>query len=145
MLVLDTTILVDALHRKAAALRKIVELEETEETICTTQINVLELYKGAYLPTKSDEDLQKIKKLLDAFVVLHIDDDTYECFAALSAELKSRGEPISDFDELIAAITMTNGAAVVSTDNHFKRIPGLRLISYWTYIEDNLTYIIMLF
>ncbi len=130
MLVLDTTILVDALHRKAAALRKIVELEETEETICTTQINVLELYKGAYLPTKSDEDLQKIKKLLDAFVVLHIDDDTYECFAALSAELKSRGEPISDFDELIAAITMTNGAAVVSTDNHFKRIPGLRLISY---------------
>jgi tRNA(fMet)-specific endonuclease VapC len=130
MLVLDTTILIDALHRKKDALRKIVELEETEETICTTQINVLELYKGAYLPTKSNEDIQKVKKVLDAFVILHINDDTYELFAALSAELTSRGESINNFDELIAAITMTNGAAIVSKDNHFKRIPGLRVISY---------------
>ena len=130
MLVLDTTILIDALHKKEAALRKIVELEETEETICTTQINALELYKGAYLPTKSSEDVQKVKKLLDAFVVLHINDDTYDWFAALSAELKSRGESINDFDELIAAIAMNNEAAIVSNDNHFKLIPGLRVISY---------------
>jgi predicted nucleic acid-binding protein len=130
MMVLDTTILIDALHRKKAALREILELEETEETICITQVNVLELYKGAYLPTKSEEDLQKVKKILDAFVVLSIGDDTYECFAALSAELKSRGESIGDFDELIAAIAMTNGAAIVTRDNHFKRIPGLRVVSY---------------
>ncbi len=130
MLVLDTTILIDALHGKKAALRKIVELEETGETICTTQINVLELYKGAYFPAKSNEDIQKVKKLLEAFVVLDINEDTYEWFAALSAELKSGGKSISDFDELIAAITMTNGAAIVSKDNHFKRIPGLSVISY---------------
>jgi len=130
MLVLDTTILIDALRRKEAALRKIAELEEAEETICTTQINALELYKGAYLPTKSDEDVQKVKKLLDAFVILPINDDTYEWFAALSAELKSRGESINDFNELIAAITMTNGAEIVSNDSHFSRIPGLGVVSY---------------
>jgi tRNA(fMet)-specific endonuclease VapC len=130
ILVLDTTILIDALHGKKAALRKIVELEETEETICTTQINALELYKGAYLPSKSNEDIKKVKKLLEAFVILHINGDTYEWFAALSAELKSRGESINDFDELIAAITMTNEAAIVSSDNHFERIPGLRVIRY---------------
>jgi predicted nucleic acid-binding protein len=130
MLVLDTTILIDALHGKKAALRKIIELEETEETICTTQINVLELYKGAYFPTKSSKILGKTKELLDAFVVLPINDDTYEWYAALSAELRSHGESINDFDELIAAITMTNGAAMVSSDNHFKRIPGLKVIPY---------------
>lgn len=130
MLVLDTTILIDALHKKDAALRKIIELEETKETICTTQINVLELYKGAYLPTISNEYLQKVKKLLDAFVILPINDDTYEWFAALSAILRSRGESINDFDELIAAITMTNSATIVSNDSHFKRIPGLEVISY---------------
>ena len=75
MLVLDTTILIDALHGKKAALRKIVELEETVETICTTQINVLELYKGAYFPAKSNEGIQKVKKILEAFVVLDINDD----------------------------------------------------------------------
>jgi tRNA(fMet)-specific endonuclease VapC len=130
MLVLDTTILIDAMHRKNAALRKIVELEETGETICITQINVLELFKGAYLSTKSSENIQKIKKLLDAFVVLNINDDTYECFAALAAELKFGGESINDFDELIASIAMTNAAVVVSNDNHFNRIPGLKVISY---------------
>jgi tRNA(fMet)-specific endonuclease VapC len=130
MMVLDTTILIDALRGKDAALRKIAELEKTEETICTTQINALELYKGAYLPTKSDEDLQKVKKLLDAFVILPINGDTYEWFAALSAELKSRGESINHFDELIAAISMTNVAEVVSSDSHFKRIPGLGVVSY---------------
>lgn len=130
MLVLDTTILIDALHRRKAALKKIIELEETKETICTTQINVLELYKGAFFPTKSDEDILKVKRLLDALVVININDDTYELFAVLSSELKSRGESINDFDELIAAITMTNGAAIVTNDNHFRRIPGLRVIPH---------------
>jgi predicted nucleic acid-binding protein len=130
MLVLDTIILIDALHRKQAALGKIIELEETEMTICTTQINALELYKGAYLPAKSDKYIQKVRKLLDAFVILPINEDAYEWFAALSAKLRSRGESINDFDELIAAITMTNGAAIVSNDSHFKRIPGLEVISY---------------
>lgn len=130
MLVLDTTILIDVLHGKRAALRKIIELEETEETICTTQINVLELYRGAYFPTKSSMIIGKTKELLDAFVVLSINDDTYEWYAALSAELRSHGETINDFDELIAAITLTNEAAIVTNDAHFKRIPGLKVISY---------------
>jgi tRNA(fMet)-specific endonuclease VapC len=84
MLVFDTTILIDALHREETALRKIVELEETEETMCTTQVNALELYKGAYLPTKSKRDIQNVNKILHAFVVLPIKDDIYEVFAALS-------------------------------------------------------------
>jgi predicted nucleic acid-binding protein len=48
----------------------------------------------------------------------------------LISDLLNRGESISDFDELIAAITITNGAAIVSRDNHFNRIPGLKVISY---------------
>jgi predicted nucleic acid-binding protein len=130
MLVLDTTILIDALHEKSTALRKIIELEESTETICTTQINALELCRGAYLPTKSREIIRKTKDLLDTFVILPINNDTYEWFGSLSAELRSRGESINDFDELIAAITLSNEAAIVSNDSHFKRIPGLRVITY---------------
>jgi len=59
MIVIDTSVLIDALHRKQAALRKILELEETGETLCTTQINVLELYKGVYNPTRSEKGLEK--------------------------------------------------------------------------------------
>ena len=129
MIVIDTSVLIDALHRKQAALRKILELEETGETLCTTQINVLELYKGVYGPIRSESGLQKVKMLLDAFVILTIDEDTYEMFGELSAELKSRGEAIGDFDELIASIALANGAVIVSRDNHFRRVPGLKAVS----------------
>ena len=94
------------------------------------KINVLELYKGACLPTKSDEDAQKVKKILETIVTLHIDDGTYELFDSLSAKLKSRGESIGDFKELIAAVTMVKELSIVSRDNHFKRVHGLMVVSY---------------
>jgi predicted nucleic acid-binding protein len=130
MIVLDTTILIDSIREKSTAIRKIIELEEAGETVCITEINALELYRGAYFPKKSDKKIRSIRKLLDAFVILPINNETYEWFGSLSAELRFRGESINDFDELIAAIAMTNEAAIVSNDAHFKRIPGLKVISY---------------
>ncbi|MCX6677525.1 MAG: type II toxin-antitoxin system VapC family toxin [Methanothrix sp.] len=129
MIVIDTSVLIDALHRKEAALRKIRVLEEMGETLCTTQINVLELYKGVYSPTKSEAGLENVKMLLDAFVILSINEDAYEMFGELSVELRRRGEAIGDFDELIASIALANGAAIVSGDRHFRRVPGLKAVS----------------
>ncbi len=129
MIVIDTTVLIDALHRKEAALRKIRELEVRGETLCTTQINVLELYKGVYSPSKSETALEKVKKLLKAFVILTIDEDACEIFGELSAELRLRGEAIGDFDELIASIALANEAAILSGDSHFRRVPGLMAVS----------------
>ena len=129
MIVIDTSVLIDALHGKQAALRKILELEETGETLCTTQINVLELYKGVYNPPRSKKGLERVKKLLEALVILSIDEDTYEMFGELSAELRRRGEAIGDFDELIASIALTHEAPIVSTDCHFQRVPGLIVIT----------------
>lgn len=126
MIIIDTSVMIDALHRKDNAIRKILELEETGETLCTTQVNVLELYKGVYNPTKSEKGLKKVKALLDGFVILSIDGDAYDIFGELSAQLKRRGESIGDFDELIAAIALVHGASIVSTDGHFERVPGLK-------------------
>ena len=49
----------------------------------------------------------------------------------LRADLKARGTPIGDFDEMIAAHALALGAVVV-TDNtrHFARVPGL-VIENW--------------
>ena len=129
MIVIDTSILIDALHRKNSALRKILELQAAGEVLCTTQINVLELYKGVYRPAKSKSGLEKVRKLLDALIILPIDDDVYDVFGELSAELKYMGGTIGDFDELIASIALINGAAIVTVDCHFQRIPGLEVVS----------------
>jgi predicted nucleic acid-binding protein len=130
MLIIDTSVLIDALHRKETTIGKIQELEETGETLCTTQINVLELYKGVFTPTKSEDGLKKIRKLLDAFLILPISEDTYEIFGELAAMLRQSGDAIGDFDELIASIALIQGAALVSRDSHFERVPGLKIISF---------------
>ena len=90
MIVIDTSVLIDALHRKDAALRKIMELEEMSETLCLTQVNVLELYKGVYSLTQSAKGLEKVKKLLDAFVILDINEDTYDMFGELSVRTRTK-------------------------------------------------------
>jgi tRNA(fMet)-specific endonuclease VapC len=130
MLIIDTSILVDALHRKETTIRKILELEETGETLCTTQINVLELYKGVFTPTRSKDGLEKVKKMLNAFLILPIDEDTYEMFGELSARLRQRGNAIGDFDELIASIALIQGATLASRDSRFERVLGLKVISF---------------
>ncbi|MGO4395902.1 type II toxin-antitoxin system VapC family toxin [Variovorax sp. M-6] len=49
----------------------------------------------------------------------------------LRADLRTRGTPIGDFDEMIAAHALAIGAVIV-TDNtkHFSRVPGL-VIENW--------------
>lgn len=73
--------------------------------------------------------MKKVNKLLNAFVLLTIDVDANEMFGELSAELRRRGDAIGDFDELIASIALANGASIVSRDGHFRRIPGLEVVS----------------
>lgn len=90
--------------------------------------NVLNLYKGVYSPSKSEAALGKGKILLKAFVILTIDEDTCEIFGELSAELRRRGEAIGDFDELIASIALANEVAILTSDSHFRRIPGLEAV-----------------
>jgi len=128
MIIIDTSVLIDALRRNQAALSKISELEESGDILCTTQINVLELYKGAYSPTSSKNGLEKVKKMLEALVILKIDEEVYDLFGELSSELRRRGKFIGDFDELIAAMALNYEAAIVSTDGHFQDVPGLKVI-----------------
>jgi predicted nucleic acid-binding protein len=72
MMIIDTSVLIDALHKKETAIKRILELEKNGETLCTTQMNVLELYKGAFSPNKSEAGLAKVKLLLAGLVILGI-------------------------------------------------------------------------
>jgi predicted nucleic acid-binding protein len=130
MPVLDTSFIVDLLRGREEAHQKLAEMEAQEILLSTTEINVLELYRGAYLSRKTHQNLEEIKKLLECFQVLELEESVYEVFASLSARLLSEGKPIGAFDELIAAITLLQEEQIVTRDEHFKKVPGLELISY---------------
>jgi tRNA(fMet)-specific endonuclease VapC len=126
----DTSFIVDLLRGNEEALKKLAETEAGDITLSTTEINVLELYKGAYLSMKTPQNLEEIKEILKSFQVLEIEESVYEVFASLSANLLSRGRPIGVFDELIAAIILCHDGKIITRDNHFKEVPGLEVIIY---------------
>jgi predicted nucleic acid-binding protein len=59
-----------------------------------------------------------------------LNEDAYEIFGALSAWLRSSGKPVGDLDEAIAAIALAYGGGIVSQDQHFLRVPGLKVMVY---------------
>jgi tRNA(fMet)-specific endonuclease VapC len=130
MPVLDTSFIADLLRGKKEALRKLAEMEVQEIPLSTTEINVLELYRGAYLSRKTYQNLEEVKKLLECFQVLELEESVYEVFASLSANLLSKGRAIGAFDELIAAIILCHDGKIVTRDNHFTEVTGLEVIVY---------------
>ena len=130
MPVLDTSFIVDLLRGKEDALQKLAEMEAKEIPLSTTEINVLELYRGAYLSRKTHQNLEEIKKILECFQVLKLEEPVYEVFAFLSANLISKGRIIGAFDELIAAIILCYDGKIVTSDKHFTEVTGLEVIVY---------------
>lgn len=120
----------DILRGRERALEMLTSLEEGGELVCTTSINVLELYRGVFLSRRVEENSIALIALLDNLLVLDLNEDAYEIFGAISALLRSAGGPVGDLDEAIAAIALAYGASIVSRDLHFQRIPGLKIVEY---------------
>jgi predicted nucleic acid-binding protein len=130
MPVLDSSFIVDLLRGNEKALKKLAEIEAEYSSLSTTEISVLELYRGAYLSIKVNQNLEKVKEILECFQILELDESNYEVFASLSASLLLKGRSIGAFDELIAAITLCHEEKIVTRDSHFKEVPELEVIDY---------------
>ena len=130
MIVLDTSFIADLLRGRESAREMLSRLDGGNESVCTTSINVLELYRGVFLSKRVDENLRILIALLDQLLVLDLNEDAYEIFGAISALLRASGEPVGDLDEAIAAIALAYDATIVSQDQHFKRVPGLKVVEY---------------
>jgi tRNA(fMet)-specific endonuclease VapC len=56
-----------------------------------------------------------------------LDGGTAEVFGGVRADLRRQGKLIPDLDLLIAATALRHNLTVVNRDEHFRRIPGLKL------------------
>jgi len=130
MHVLDTSFIIDLIRGREEALMKLAELEAKEISLSMTEINILELYRGAYLSCKIQENIEVIKKIQESFLILRLEEPVYEVFASLSAKLLSEDKPIGAFDELIASISLCWDGQIITRDSHYKKIAGLKVIDY---------------
>lgn len=114
MVILDTDLIIGYLRKVPRAIEIISKYKQNGTELKTTIINMGELYKGAYLSTKIEENKKKIENFLKNIIILDLKVDDIKIYAKISAELRKKGEKIGDFDELIASITISHNETLIT-------------------------------
>jgi tRNA(fMet)-specific endonuclease VapC len=125
---LDTDVLV-AFLRGSEEAKTAVNAGMEGGPLRTTMVNRYELLKGAASSSRR-ENLEMVKNALSAIEVLALDEDSCDEAARLYGDLRGEGKMVNEFDLLVAAIVMRNDETLVTRDEHFSRIAGLRVRSW---------------
>jgi tRNA(fMet)-specific endonuclease VapC len=98
------------------------------EQICICNITVAELYFGAYNSQRVVENLTRAENFIRDVEVIAVDNQAVKKFGELKAELRKTGQPVADFDLLIASVSLTrNYILVTNNTRHYSRISELKL------------------
>ena len=128
MVILDTDLIIGYFRKVPKVIEIISKFKQNGTELKTTIINVGELYKGAYLSTKVNENKKKIEDFLKNIIILDLKVDAIKIYAKISAELRMKGEKIGDFDELIASITISKKETLITRNiRHYERISEISL------------------
>ncbi|MCK4270900.1 MAG: type II toxin-antitoxin system VapC family toxin [Methanogenium sp.] len=136
MIIFDSTFLIDAMKSQNNPNRKNTdklfnEIKESGEMFATTFVNVMEMYKGVHKSRDKESTRKALNVLMDQIPVLGFSEKYYDDYGDLSTFLEMQGTPIGMFDELIAVITLHNGARIVTNNTRdFSRVPGLEIINH---------------
>ncbi|MBI5391093.1 type II toxin-antitoxin system VapC family toxin [Candidatus Woesearchaeota archaeon] len=130
MVCLDMCFLIDLLRGKAsiADLRETFDRKETNFTVATP--SVMELWAGLLLSQHSEKEKIKVLELFRSLTILPLDEQSAKHAAEYEAMLVKKGKPIGTEDLMIAGIVSAHGEVLVTRDEHYASIPGLRLLKY---------------
>jgi predicted nucleic acid-binding protein len=112
------------------AVEKIRALQESGNRISTTMITAYELLKGAYISSRADENLAKVRESISNLQVLQLSFGAAEEASRIYKEIRERGNLIGEFDVLIAGIVKFHDESLVTRDEHFKSIRRMKLINW---------------
>lgn len=101
------------------------------DCVYASAIVIGELEAGFRGGNRYTSNLALLDRFLDkpTVTLLTVGRETAECFGRIKQALKAKGTPIPVNDIWLAAQSMETGAVLVSYDNHFDHVNGLRLWS----------------
>ena len=127
MAILDSDIMVGLLRGDGKAKEKIAQIME-REALSTTTVNSFELFKGAFLSKKREENLKEVNAMLQNINILPFDYKSSIVCAAKFKELSDKGKEISLADLLIASIAISERETLVTrNEKDFGLVDGLRI------------------
>ena len=119
--ILDTSAYSALLRGNPSVMRAVQEADE----VTFTPVVLGELYAGFLL----GKHAKRNREVLSEFVATprvkmrEIDGETAERYAAIFAYLREKGTPIPTNDLWIAASAMQHGLKIITTDEHYLKIP----------------------
>ncbi len=123
---LDTDTCIYWLRNRQSVRERVREVGWNQITICL--ITVAELYYGAYNSDRVTENLARAEFFIQQLPVLPLSNNALRRFGQLKAELRKAGQPLADFDLLIASISLAESYVLVTNNTrHYDRIPELQL------------------
>lgn len=125
---LDSDVLVDFLRNKKEAI-DFINSNELKNSLATTTINIFELYYGAMLSARVENNMQAVKDLEKRLILLNLSPQSCERAAKILCELEKEGDNMEFRDLFIGAVALNDGF-VLKTNNkkHFSKIKELKII-----------------
>ena len=125
-MILDTNALSAAADRQASALVIVSEAESI-----ALPVIVLGEYRLGIAQSRHRVSYENwLQEWISSVTVLDIDEETSQSYAALGLELKRKGRPIPTNDLWIAALCRQHALPIVSRDQHFDLVPGIRRLTW---------------
>ena len=130
-IILDTDFLSYFLIEKRAAILKMEELLKNNFIPVTTAITKAEMYFGARKKGWGEVRMETLERLFASLGILDFTRTSAEIYGEIRANLVLKGVDIGFADTAIASIAFeTNSHVLTNNLNHFKRIDGLKVLSF---------------
>ena len=120
---LDSNIVIDVFRGNQEAIARISQIEN----IYLPVIVLGELYFGANKSNQLQRRFAEIERLMEVVSVLNITPSTAKVYGIIKEQLRAKGRPIPENDIWIAAIAIENDMILLTRDEHFDYVDGIRL------------------
>lgn len=120
---LDTNIVIDLF----ANVQSVRDFFEEAQEVFLPVIVLGEMYFGALKSQRVKGNIDRINAFAEQNVVLCSDKNVARRYGAVKNTLRKKGRPIPENDIWIAAIALENNLTLVSRDDHFLAVDGLKL------------------
>jgi tRNA(fMet)-specific endonuclease VapC len=124
---LDTNIVIALFAADDAVIANIAAAEE----VFIPAVVIGELFYGARKSGRPEENCRRIEQFAADNVILVCDAETARLYGEVKNSLRKKGHPIPENDIWIAAAALQHSLILVSRDEHFAALEGLR-VEKWT-------------
>ena len=125
MVIVDTSVWIQAFTARSTAEHKELDGLLNQNQVVMVGPVLAEILQGA----RSLEEFNRLRVRLAALPYAAATRETWDQSGALSYQLRQHGNPVGLVDLLISALALEHDHQLYTLDNHFHRVPGLKLYS----------------